>query len=449
MERKQSVRRFGWMAAPIAALALLPSCGDNPVKQEVHCDHIDADGVRLSQGNVVLVEQFNGIHTGQIDVGAGSVQSDIEATFLKEEFVDGAPTPADITMDPACFGDHTLGWEVEDPTVAEVFQSEGQVWSFNVRGLSPGTTTVQVVIVHVDHNDFVSLPIPIVVADSSSGPGIAPEALWITEAENVLATWNYHPNGPGQATGPLLVETGTMRPGLEIVFGGAWDPGPGGHGSGDRPAVPLPAGPYAVRWTVADPSVVALDAIPGEVTQFNLRGLSPGATTVILELLFQGAPLLTSGPIPVVCVDPAAAQEPAPSFTCVASGLKSVIVDAGTALPALDPGEGAPCGWWTPGAFEVDAGTLTSLYSVREFRVLSDPCATSTIGDSTYRLSFAFADPGIARVVNHPIHWSEITIFHVEGLAPGTTTMRIWVTNRTTGALRWASPPLGVTVAAP
>jgi hypothetical protein len=448
MFRSRHPRGFGPAGAAAALLVLASACGDNPVDQDVQCDHIDADGVRLSQGNVVLAEQFNGVQSGGIDVDAGTVQAGIDVTFLEEESVGGVPTAVAIVLDPACTGDHTLGLSVEDPVVAEAYQTEGQEWSLNVRGIAAGSTTLRVRIVHGDHDDFVSLPIPIVVADSSAAPAIAPEALWVTEAENVQATWNYHANGPGVATGPLLVEVGATRPGLEIVFGGAWDPGSGGHGSGGRPEIEVPDGPYAVRWTVAEPSVAALHALPGEITRFDLEGLTAGMTTVTLELLFRGVAVIASGPIPLVCVDPAAAEEGSPSFTCVASGLKSVIVDEGAVLPALAPGEGAPCGWWTPGAFEVDVGAQTSLYSVREFRVLADPCATSTLGDGTYRLSFSFADPGIARVVNHPFHWDEITIFHVEGLSPGSTTLRLWVTNKTTGALRWASPPMPVTVAA-
>jgi hypothetical protein len=178
-------------------------------------------------------------------------------------------------------------------------------------------------------------------------------------------------------------------------------------------------------------------------------GVGAGRTTVVIGLLFQGTPVITSGPMPLVCVDAAAAAVPSPSFTCVASGLKSVIVDQGVVLPQLLPGEGAPCGWWTPGAFELSEGQETTLYSVREFRVHADSCATSTLQDATYRLAFEFSDPAIARITNHPFHWDEITIFHLNGLQAGSTTMTLYVTDSGTGELRWISPPMPVTVAAP
>jgi hypothetical protein len=278
---------------------------------------------------------------------------------------------------------------------------------------------------------------------------IEPEALFVRDGPNPVATWNHHANGPGEVTGPMLALLGEKRSGLEVVFEGAWDDGGGGHGSGGREEIPVPAGTYALRWTVADPSVARLEAVSGDVTRFDLVGLGVGKTTVAIELLFQGNPILASGLVPLVCVDPTAPEISSPSFTCVASGLKSIIVDQGAVLPRLLPGEGAPCGWWTPGAFELGEGEETTLYSVREFRVNPDPCETSILQDSTYRFSFAFSDPDIARITSHPFHWDEVTIFHVNGLVAGMTMMTIYATHKDTGALRWVSPPMPVNVAAP
>ena len=97
----------------------------------------------------------------------------------------------------------------------------------------------------------------------------------------------------------------------------------------------------------------------------------------------------------------------------------------------------------------MSVGEETTLYSVREFNVNPDPCDTNTISKFTHRLSFEFSDPNVARVTNHPFHWDEVTIFHVNGLTAGTTMMTMYVTHKDTGALHWVSPPMPVTVAAP
>jgi hypothetical protein len=355
-----------------------------------------------------------------------------------------------IVFVPECSADFGLGMTVTEPAIAEATPSDTEKWSFRIRGLQEGSTTLRVAVVHGDHNDFLSLEVPVSVTADAVDPPIAPEALFVRDGPNPLATWNHDGSrGLGVATGPMLVRIGARRADLEVVFEGPWDPGDGGVESGHRDEIPVPAGPYALDWTVANESVARLEAVAGEITRLDLVGTGVGATTVVIELLFQGVPILASGPMPVVCVDPAAPAVPAPSFTCVASGLKSVIVDQGTVLPPLPPGGGAPCGWWTPGAFELGEGQETTLYSVREFRVSPDPCDTVTLGSTQVRFSFEFADRDIAKITNHPFHWNEITVFHVNGLRAGSTMMTLYATDDDTGALRWVSPPMPVTVAAP
>jgi hypothetical protein len=444
------IRPLGGIVPAASAILWLASCsGENPAKDSpFECDHVDADGVELTQGNVTFNRQFNGENTGGLAVPAGETVSGIEVTFLEEDRVDGNLVAAPIEIDPAC--PQALAVMVDDPSIAQASPSVDEPWRFQLQGLQEGETTLQVAIVHADHNDFLSLPVPVSVTTVVTDPPIQPQAMFVRDGPNPIATWNHHENGPGESTGPMLVRVGETRAGLEAVFEGAWDDGGGGHGSGGRPEIPVPAGPYALRWTVASEAVGRLQARAGEVTRFDLVGVGVGATTVVLELLFQGNPILTSGAIPVVCVDPAAPAVASPSFTCVASGLKSVIIDRGAVLPAFLPGQGAPCGWWTPGAFDVGEGMETTLYSVREFRVdPADSCDTVTLPDTTYRLSFTFSDPSVVRVTNHPFHWDEITIFHVNGLQAGTTEMTLVVTRADTGALHWISPPMPVTVAAP
>ncbi len=443
------MRRWNGWAIALVATTLI-SCGGNPASESpIDCEHVDADGVELSQGNVMLHRQFNGMSEGAVEIPAGETLASIAATFLAEDRVDGKLVSTEIDFAPECAEAFELGVTVTNEAVARVAAIDQELWTFDLEGLQEGDTGLRVAIRHGDHNDYLSLEIPISVTTDTVLPPIEPEALFVRDGPNPIATWNHdEARGADVATGPMLVRLGQTRADLEVVLEGEWDPGDGGVESGSREEIPLPEGPYALRWTVADESVATL-ADGTDVTRFDLIGAGIGKTTVILELLFQGSPILTSGPIPIVCVDPAAAELADPSFTCVASGLKSVIVDEGTVLPALLPGEGAPCSWWTPGAFELEEGEESTLYSVREFRVETDPCETNTLSKFTYRLSFEFSDPDVARITSHPFHWDEVTVFHVNGLAAGTTTLTMYVTHKDTGALRWMSPPMPVTIEAP
>lgn len=415
------------------------------------CEHVDADGIQLTQGTATLNEQFQGLNTGEIELVAGQTIADIVVTFLEEERVNGQPEPAAIEFAPECLVDFALGFTIENETIIAALAATDGSWEFSLQGLQEGSTTLRVALMHGDHNDFLSLAIPVTVSPSNVDPPIEAEALFVEDGPNPIATWNHDPDeGPNEVTGPMLVELGQTRAGLRAVLEGEWDSGDGGNESGSRERLALPDGPYEFRWTVANEGVAMISA-GSSILEFDLVGVAAGKTEVVFELLHQGTAILTTGAIPVVCVDPALAEIPVVSMTCVASGLKSVIVDEGVVLPRLLPGEGATCDWWTPGAFEYDEGQESTLYSVREFRRagVADSCATASISKFTHRLSFVFSDPEIARITNHPFHWDEITIFHVNGLQAGSTTMKIYVTHKDTGALKWISPPLPVTVGTP
>jgi len=57
-----------------------------------------------------------------------------------------------------------LGWSVTDGSIAEVEQhSEDGKWNFHIKGKKLGTTAIEIKIMHGDHADFVSKPIPIEV----------------------------------------------------------------------------------------------------------------------------------------------------------------------------------------------------------------------------------------------------------------------------------------------
>jgi hypothetical protein len=96
-----------------------------------------------------------------------------------------------------------------------------------------------------------------------------------------------------------------------------------------------------------------------------------------------------------------------------------------------------------PGAMTTAAGALTDLYSLR---LLDGGCATSTLNGAA-TLHFEFENPCLGRIVNHPIHWGEISIFHLQGLQAGTTQVRI--TALLHGAIQFVTPPIPVVVTPP
>jgi hypothetical protein len=119
------------------------------------------------------------------------------------------------------------------------------------------------------------------------------------------------------------------------------------------------------------------------------------------------------------------------------NGITNVIVVNGAVVPS--------CGTTiaNPGRFETAAGDTTELYS---FRLLATDCTASQISSTRYSLAFEFADSAIARIVNHPEHWNETTVFHLEGVAAGQTTLTVRLLDQ--GLVSMTSPPIPVVITA-
>jgi hypothetical protein len=312
-------------------------------------------------------------------------------------------------------------FEVADPTRAAFEPLTGEPFRFRIAGLAAGTTSVVVRVSHLGHFDFSTLPIPLVV----SGP-LQPEALWLLDGCNPEATWNYDTtNGPGAATGPIWITPGGARLGLHVGF-----LSPQRDADGVRLELD-PDARHSLAWSVSDPAVVQVTAA-GDRFGVDMAGIATGSATVSFTLRYDGGPIFTSGGIPVVVAPPPAA--PVPDLIVRKNGIWTVIVQNGVVVAS------ACTRTADPGSLAARVGELTDLYSVR---TVDGACVTNALsGLATLR--FEFADPCIARVVNHPVHWGENLIFHVEGLVVGTTTLRI--TPFVGGVPQWTTPPLPVVI---
>jgi hypothetical protein len=190
---------------------------------------------------------------------------------------------------------------------------------------------------------------------------------------------------------------------------------------------------YSLSWTVANPSVADLVPVSGDPWRFDLVGHAVGSTSVVFRLLQNGTPRLTSASIPVV-VGGSPAGDTTPSFVLKKNGIWTVIVLDGAIMDGCSHVA-------NPGRFEAGVGEVTDLYSVR---VLDAACAQNALSDAQYSIAFVFEDDCIARTVNHPEHWDEKLIFHIEGVAVGSTTVKLYFLKN--NAVDFVSPPIPVSV---
>jgi hypothetical protein len=128
---------------------------DNPVDEDNHGEHAEAVGLVISQSGAEIVRYENGTVTGKISVAAGE-----ETPLLSVKFID----EHDSELFTPEGEHHSLGWTIADESIAEVekHEEDGE-WMFHIKGKITGNTTIEIKIMHEDHADFVSAPIPIEV----------------------------------------------------------------------------------------------------------------------------------------------------------------------------------------------------------------------------------------------------------------------------------------------
>lgn len=423
----QSARSLPATVLLVLVAVWLAGCGDNPVSNQEVCDHIDADGLVIEQAGVLVAHQWEGDVFGSLTLTMEAT-AEFAVTFL-------GPDSTRIHVPGACT-DHWLGWVIADTSIVQATAVPGEPWRVSLLGHAPGETTLRLRIIHGEHADFTSQPFTVQVL---SPLAVMPEALFVSDKGTQIASWNYDPvRGPDTATGVLLALTDETRSGLQVVWLGPWQEGDGSHDGSGRVAADLPADVVSLGWEVADPTLARLEPVTGEPWRFDLVPLAAGHTTLILRLLAGATPLWSSGALDLVVADPAEVQDPAPDLVLNRSGAWTVIIIDGEPVAA-------GCGRTTnPGWLEGRPGESTDLF---RFRLLDDECSQVT-PPGLYLLTFMVADAGVAHITNHPLHWGEHTVFHVDGEAVGETTLQLFLLRRDSWRLQLYTPPLPLIVTA-
>jgi hypothetical protein len=134
--------------AALLMLALgLAACESSTEAEE----HNEAEGLVIvdEATNEVLVTVNGQQRTGSLTVRAGQERA-IEVFFLN-------PEGERFELDG---DDHTLGYTVANPAVANLSEHDGHL---DLDGVAAGSTTAEFMVVHGGHNDYESPSIPITV----------------------------------------------------------------------------------------------------------------------------------------------------------------------------------------------------------------------------------------------------------------------------------------------
>ncbi|MEM6644940.1 MAG: hypothetical protein AAF730_01690 [Bacteroidota bacterium] len=145
--------RFLSLFALLFTFTFISACDSTDVEDDDHEEHADVEGLMLRANGATLVTVDEGEVSGSISVPLGDETSLIFVQFMNH---DGET----VTIDDPEF---SLGYAIGNTSTIEWEQHEGEDYEFHLKGLSAGTTTLTLELLHGDHADFKTPAISVVV----------------------------------------------------------------------------------------------------------------------------------------------------------------------------------------------------------------------------------------------------------------------------------------------
>lgn len=186
-------------------------------------------------------------------------------------------------INPPTDADHQFGWLITDPSKLSIIQDSPADWAFHLKGLTIGTSTIELQVLHLGHVDVKTPKIPVIVREDTTAYG-DPIGLRLSyEDGTVIATAS-----GTTSTGSVDVEKDSLTDHIEIEF---YDD----QNRYYQPEYPL----HTLDFTIANPSIIQVLPEAGEPWVIRVKGLSTGSTTVTFRLMVAGSAEFVSFPINV------------------------------------------------------------------------------------------------------------------------------------------------------
>ncbi len=187
-------------------------------------------------------------------------------------------------INPPTDVDHEFGWLITNTSMLEIIRDNPTDWAFHLKGLTNGTTSLELQVLHVGHVDVKTPKIPVIIREDTTAYG-EPIGLRLSYEDDgtVLATATNL-----TSTGSLDVQKDSLTNHIEIEF----------YNNLNRyfqPEYPL----HTLDYTVANPTIVQILPEAGEPWVIRVKGLATGSTTVTFKLMVAGVAEFVSFPINV------------------------------------------------------------------------------------------------------------------------------------------------------
>jgi hypothetical protein len=277
--------------APVFAFVLIAvfaiSCDDDPIAPQ--SDHFEAVGMVIFQSGAMVLDYYGpeydaGDQTAYLDTlyASQGLNPHWSVRFYNED--------GDL-VDPPEEDNQWFAADFANPDLAELWWHEGEdgEFDFHLKGNQAGQTTVEFKIMHIDHADFTTLPIPLVIDETVLHGAPVGVRLYDEESEDLLAT-AYIAGSGNDSEGLFTLTAGNTTDHIEAIFFDEED-------IAFWPGVP----PHSLVVESSNTSVVNITGQePEEPWAFKLEAVSAGTANITVYIYHDGAVGKTFTPINVV-----------------------------------------------------------------------------------------------------------------------------------------------------
>ncbi len=266
-----------WIVALLfSTLSFAVGCDDDDPLSPPE-DHFEAVGLQIVQSGNVIFSYYGP------DYAPGTTLTDDTIKIsqgLSDHWDVKFYDEDSLVIDPPDDADKSFSAVFSDPTVAELWWHEGEEgeFEFHMKGLKEGFTTVEFKVLHNDHADFTTLPIPVMV-DTNVNHGPPVEVKLNDEDSGDLLATSYEMTSSSEPTDTISVTNGETTDHIVAYFFDAND-------IKFQPGVP----PHSLEVTSSNTAIADITGQePGEPWAFKIEGKSEGTTEITVKILHDGS----------------------------------------------------------------------------------------------------------------------------------------------------------------
>ncbi|HAY33822.1 MAG TPA: hypothetical protein PK536_04460 [Ignavibacteria bacterium] len=244
--------------------------------------HTDAEGILIMNESFTdtVLYVFRGQFKSGFDtlkVPFGTISPHWEIFFINKDT---------NKIDPPAGADYSPGFTIGNSSIAQIFQDDpiNEKWAFHLRGISTGNTTLVIKINHAGHSDFTTPLIPVVVDPNIIGEAVGMKIYFEGNGELIFRDSSGLISGTG-----FSLNTGDTTEHAVVKF---FDK------SGSLFTPPYPQ--YDINGVIGNTATAGfINEAPSEPFVIRIRGISPGNTNLILDLIQGAGTIYNSRPVPV------------------------------------------------------------------------------------------------------------------------------------------------------